>query len=174
MTIKGGIVLSTLFILSIVQSDVVIGWSMLSERTTTSNGCTGSNVIVTLLSRTNQPAISRRSFTETITRALLVTGVVASNSAHAAATTNNNKKIEDAIDELRQSRDKLKDIPDLLEAKEWDKVRSILKLPPVNKLWNLGDVRCYNFYFQYYLNVKRCPQGLTIAFLFIPPSSLSS
>jgi hypothetical protein len=26
-----------------------------------------------------------------------------------------------------------------LEQQEWDKVRTILKTPPVNKLWNLGD-----------------------------------
>jgi hypothetical protein len=44
------------------------------------------------------------------------------------------------IDDLTSSIDKLRPIPDLLEEKEWDKVRSILKLPPVNKLWNLGDV----------------------------------
>jgi hypothetical protein len=42
--------------------------------------------------------------------------------------------------DLAASRDKLQAIPELLEQKEWDKVRSILKLPPVNKLWNLGDV----------------------------------
>ncbi|EEC47788.1 predicted protein [Phaeodactylum tricornutum CCAP 1055/1] len=45
------------------------------------------------------------------------------------------------IDDLTSSIDKLRPIPDLLEEKEWDKVRSILKLPPVNKLWNLGDCR---------------------------------
>lgn len=44
------------------------------------------------------------------------------------------------VDELQESKSKLEPIPGLLEAKEWDKVRSILKLPPVNKLWNLGDV----------------------------------
>lgn len=42
-------------------------------------------------------------------------------------------------DELAQSKLKLKEIPDLLQAQEWDKVRNVLKTPPVNKLWNLGD-----------------------------------
>ena len=42
-------------------------------------------------------------------------------------------------DELILSKSKLKDIPDLLQAQEWEKVRTILKTPPVNKLWNLGD-----------------------------------
>lgn len=41
--------------------------------------------------------------------------------------------------ELEASIEKMKPIPNLLADKEWDKVRSILKLPPVNKLWNLGD-----------------------------------
>lgn len=42
-------------------------------------------------------------------------------------------------DELSLSKSKLQEIPDLLQAQEWDKVRNILKTPPVNKLWNLGD-----------------------------------
>lgn len=46
----------------------------------------------------------------------------------------------DMIAELQNSRDKLAPIPQLLEEKEWEKVRNILKTPPVNKLWNLGEV----------------------------------
>ena len=75
----------------------------------------------------------------TVTSATLI--VLAPNTAQAAAATTTNPKLTTAINELKESRDKLKEIPDLLEAKEWDKVRSILKVPPVNKLWNLGDVR---------------------------------
>jgi hypothetical protein len=41
--------------------------------------------------------------------------------------------------ELKDSKSKLIPIPDLLQAQEWDKVRNILKTPPVNKLWNLGE-----------------------------------
>jgi hypothetical protein len=44
------------------------------------------------------------------------------------------------LEELKECKVKLEPIPDLLEQMEWDKVRSILKVPPVNKLWNLGDV----------------------------------
>ena len=44
------------------------------------------------------------------------------------------------LEELVESKEKLAPIPQLLEEKEWDKVRTILKMPPVNKLWNLGDV----------------------------------
>jgi len=43
------------------------------------------------------------------------------------------------VEELKTDMARLGPIPELLEEKEWDKVRSILKVPPVNKLWNLGD-----------------------------------
>jgi hypothetical protein len=43
------------------------------------------------------------------------------------------------IDELVESREKLKQLPDLLKASEWDSVRTMLKNPPVNNLWNMGD-----------------------------------
>jgi hypothetical protein len=43
------------------------------------------------------------------------------------------------IDELTLSQTKLQEIPGLLQQEEWEKVRNILKTPPVNKLWNLGD-----------------------------------
>lgn len=56
--------------------------------------------------------------------------------AHAAATTTTTT----LVDELKECRIKLEPIPDLLDQMEWDKVRTILKVPPVNKLWNLGDV----------------------------------
>jgi hypothetical protein len=42
-------------------------------------------------------------------------------------------------------------IPDLLEKQDWEAVRQILKTPPVNKLWNLGDVS----YFKSVLNVGK-------------------
>lgn len=50
---------------------------------------------------------------------------------------------EKAVQELELSIEKMKPIPELLDANEWDKVRSILKVPPVNKLWNLGDVSAF-------------------------------
>jgi hypothetical protein len=63
-------------------------------------------------------------------------GTSASPAMAAAASSLD----DDALQDLKLSKTKLEPIPDLLEQKEWDKVRSILKLPPVNKLWNLGDV----------------------------------
>ncbi|KAL7467029.1 hypothetical protein ACHAXS_007300 [Conticribra weissflogii] len=47
---------------------------------------------------------------------------------------------EDAlIKEIKDSQNKLIEAQGLLKEQEWDKVRTILKTPPVNKLWNLGD-----------------------------------
>jgi hypothetical protein len=57
---------------------------------------------------------------------------VAVPSANAAGT-------DDLIADLTESKLKLEVIPGLLENGEWDKVRTVLKTPPVNQLWNLGD-----------------------------------
>mmetsp|Transcript_9578 Transcript_9578/g.20105 ORF Transcript_9578/g.20105 Transcript_9578/m.20105 type:complete len:190 (-) Transcript_9578:1695-2264(-) len=43
------------------------------------------------------------------------------------------------LTELETSFSKLQPIPKMLEEQKWDEVRTILKTPPVNKLWNLGD-----------------------------------
>jgi hypothetical protein len=47
------------------------------------------------------------------------------------------------IADLVASKAKMEPIPSLLEAMEWDAVRTILKTPPVNLLWNNGDVSTY-------------------------------
>jgi hypothetical protein len=80
------------------------------------------------------PETSRRRFL--VTAASALSSVVAPRPAKAATSN-----VEEALEEMRASKEKLQAIPGLLEEKEWDKVRTILKLPPVNKLWNLGDVR---------------------------------
>jgi hypothetical protein len=46
----------------------------------------------------------------------------------------------DIVAELKDCKLRLEPIERLLEDNEWEKVRTILKAPPVNKLWNLGDV----------------------------------
>merc|ERR1719440_645400 len=43
------------------------------------------------------------------------------------------------VGELQQVIELLEPLPALLEAEEWDKVRSVLKTPPVGNLWNLGN-----------------------------------
>lgn len=41
--------------------------------------------------------------------------------------------------ELKSVREALQPLPALLEEEQWDKVRSVLKTPPVGLLWNLGE-----------------------------------
>ena len=53
--------------------------------------------------------------------------------ANAAATE------ADLLAELRAVREALVPLPEMLEAQEWDKVRTVLKTPPVGNLWNLGE-----------------------------------
>ena len=81
------------------------------------------------------PQSRRAWWTRLVVDTTAVVAVTGTRPAWAAVDT------RQAIDELEQCIEKMKPIPDLLEANEWDKVRTILKLPPVNKLWNLGDVR---------------------------------
>mmetsp|Transcript_9719 Transcript_9719/g.13978 ORF Transcript_9719/g.13978 Transcript_9719/m.13978 type:complete len:194 (+) Transcript_9719:73-654(+) len=73
---------------------------------------------------------SRRSFLST--GAGLFAGIAFADNVLAATG-------DVMIQELEESLEKLKPIPDLLQSNEWDKVRTILKSPPVNNLWNMGD-----------------------------------
>mmetsp|Transcript_15221 Transcript_15221/g.22484 ORF Transcript_15221/g.22484 Transcript_15221/m.22484 type:complete len:210 (-) Transcript_15221:135-764(-) len=43
------------------------------------------------------------------------------------------------IADLETSLDKLATVPELLQAQKWDEARTVLKTPPVNYLWNMGD-----------------------------------
>ena len=67
------------------------------------------------------------------TSALATVAAISPLPASAATSASSLK------DELKTCQSKLLEIPALLEQQEWDKVRTILKTPPVNKLWNLGD-----------------------------------
>jgi len=49
--------------------------------------------------------------------------------------------VESMINELEVSRQKLKPIPAMIQAENWEGVRQILKTPPVNNLWNMGDAK---------------------------------
>ena len=99
-------------------------------------------VCCVILERTNawsqqgQPAAftTRRLFFST-TATTIAGSVTASFLVESA-----NAAVGPLIDELKDSKTKIEVIPELLEQKEWDKVRNILKTPPVNKLWNLGEV----------------------------------
>jgi len=88
-----------------------------------------------LLSRNNAPEVARRDFL--LSSAAFVTTTTASLfTPPAVAATPDAKAL---IQQVEQTRQKLEPIPELLAAQEWDQVRSILKTPPVNFLWNMGD-----------------------------------
>ena len=46
---------------------------------------------------------------------------------------------QDCVQAMEGSLQKLQPIPGLIETEKWDEIRTILKTPPVNTLWNLGD-----------------------------------
>jgi hypothetical protein len=78
--------------------------------------------------------INRRAMLVLVHNSLLVTVAVPVTPVQA---------MEDAnalINELKECKQKMMTIPELLKQQEWDSVRTILKTPPVNRLWNLGDV----------------------------------
>ena len=77
--------------------------------------------------------LSRRNLFQQTTAASIIAWSSQVQQAVAASST------DTLIEELESSQVKLKEIPQLLQDQEWDKVRTILKTPPVNKLWNLGD-----------------------------------
>lgn len=62
--------------------------------------------------------------------------IILNNPVEANAATSSTELVGD----LETSLSKMVGIPELLDQGEWDKVRTILKTPPVNKLWNLGEV----------------------------------
>ncbi|CAJ1953855.1 unnamed protein product [Cylindrotheca closterium] len=88
-------------------------------------------------SNTERLATSRRHwFQQAIAATSTLVTVAAISPLPASAATS---VVASLKDELKTCQSKLVDIPALLEQQEWDKVRTILKTPPVNKLWNLGD-----------------------------------
>lgn len=72
-------------------------------------------------------------------RAFLAANIVATIGFNGSDIAVADDNVNSLIDELVESREKLKQVPDLLKASEWDSVRTILKTPPVNNLWNMGD-----------------------------------
>lgn len=77
----------------------------------------------------------RQVLLSTRTAATMAGMLLSTGAAHATVSP------ESLIADLELSLDKLKSIPSLLEKQEWDAVRTILKTPPVNQLWNLGDAK---------------------------------
>ncbi|KAG7369267.1 hypothetical protein IV203_032010 [Nitzschia inconspicua] len=88
-------------------------------------------------SRWNEEQTSRREWLgQTMSSSLTIAGTTAVLSFPSVSVA---ASVEDYIQELKTTKSKIQEIPDLLQQQEWDKVRTILKTPPVNYLWNLGD-----------------------------------
>jgi len=84
---------------------------------------------------------SRRNFfqtgtTSTVAAVVTSVGLLPVPKAVAAPSATST-----LIEELQSQKEKMEPIQQLLVDGEWDKVRNILKSPPVNKLWNLGDTQ---------------------------------
>jgi len=82
----------------------------------------------------HQLSSSRRFVLSKIIAASSTTLFLPLQSAHAASPTTT-----PYITDLQTSLTKISEIPPLLQNAEWDRVRTILKTPPVNSLWNLGE-----------------------------------
>ena len=80
---------------------------------------------------------SRRDWVQQVSSVGVTAGIALFAPLPASAVSTTTTGV--LIDELNNSKSKLQEIPQLLQDQEWDKVRTILKTPPVNKLWNLGD-----------------------------------
>ena len=74
----------------------------------------------------------RRSFIST----LVGTSIAISTSSPLPAFASEKDIL---ITNLSDSLTAIKTIPSLVDAAEWDKIRTVLKTPPVNELWNLGE-----------------------------------
>lgn len=83
--------------------------------------------------------LSRRDVFRAATSAVATSGMAAGVVLTGFPQLSYAEDLSSLKDELALSKSKLKEIPDLLQAQEWEKVRTVLKTPPVNKLWNLGD-----------------------------------
>ncbi|KAL7458834.1 hypothetical protein ACHAWC_010667 [Mediolabrus comicus] len=91
-----------------------------------------------LYSSSESSPSSRRSFlSKIITSSSSATLLITSLPTTAHASSSSSK--EELLTDLTTSLTKISSIPPLLESAEWDKVRTILKTPPVNQLWNLGE-----------------------------------
>lgn len=89
-----------------------------------------------LYSSPESSSSSRRSFLSNLiaTSSSATLLITSPTTAHASSSSK-----EELLSDLTTSLTKISSIPPLLESAEWDKVRTILKTPPVNQLWNLGE-----------------------------------
>mmetsp|Transcript_8255 Transcript_8255/g.12698 ORF Transcript_8255/g.12698 Transcript_8255/m.12698 type:complete len:210 (+) Transcript_8255:122-751(+) len=77
--------------------------------------------------------IERRSFIALSSLTGLALGISPAPAQAAGKDT-----VDAMIAELAEVKKKLEPIPGLLQAQDWEAVRTILKSPPVNLIWNVG------------------------------------
>ena len=70
------------------------------------------------------------------TTAVVVAAVTAPPVVRAATESTTTQEL---VHEMEGSLRKLQPIPGLIDTEKWDEIRTILKTPPVNTLWNLGE-----------------------------------
>lgn len=107
----------------------------------TANGCgsvQSGRPTTVVLRATSSESSSRRTF---LTDGLAAAASLATSAAllplePALAAAESRDSL---VAELDDSLAKIQSIPSLVESAEWDKVRTVLKTPPVNELWNLGE-----------------------------------
>ena len=87
----------------------------------------------------DRPSSSRRALLLFASAAAAGAVVLPARPSLAAAATTTAR--ESLIADLDTSLERISTIPPLLESAQWDKVRTVLKTPPVNQLWNLGDAQ---------------------------------
>lgn len=80
----------------------------------------------------------RRAFLSKV-QTIVAPALIATISSTSNPSIANAAAAKDLVNDLVESKEKMAPIPDLLQAEKWDQVRTILKTPPVNNLWNLGD-----------------------------------
>lgn len=90
-------------------------------------------------SNEEQPQLSQSTRRSALTKLLTATATAStllylSQPSHATSPTT-----AALLTDLQTSLTKLTTIPPLLQQSNWDAVRTILKTPPVNQLWNLGE-----------------------------------
>jgi hypothetical protein len=95
-------------------------------------------------SEEQQQQLSRRSVLSKILTSTTAAAAAAASSAVILFPNNQpanaaSPSIEPYLTDLQTSLTQISKIPPLLQNAEWDAARTILKTPPVNQLWNLGE-----------------------------------
>lgn len=88
-------------------------------------------------SNIEQQLFSRRSIlSKILTSAVVSSTLLPTQSAHATPSSTTTAAL---LTDLQTSLTKITQLPTELQNSNWDVARTILKTPPVNQLWNLGE-----------------------------------